>query len=145
MVSAIRSSLGGLKSASRGVSVSAANIVNMRTSSRVETVSISPVAKAAAARSATEDGGIYEPKTLINVSVAESGIKSIVREKTPSHVVAFDPDDPNANNNGMVALPNVSLIEEMTNLDRSQKQFAANVAVLQAEDEMTGALLDRDI
>lgn len=145
MVSAVRSSLGGLKSASRSVSVSAENIVNMRTSSRIETVSISPVAKAAAARSATEDGGIYQPKTLTNVSVAEGGVKSLVREKTPSHVVVHNPGDPNADEDGMVAVPDVSLVEELVNLNRSQQQFIANVAVLQAEDEMMGALLDKDI
>lgn len=145
MVSSVRSSVSGLNSATRGVAVSAANIVNSRSSSRVEVVTISPAAKAAAARSTTDDGGTYQAKTLTNVSVAEGGVKSIIRDKDPSHVELYDPDDPNANEEGMVAIPEISLVEELVNLKKSQQQFIANVAVLQAEDEMMGELLDRDI
>lgn len=48
----------------------------------------------------------------------------------------FDPSHPDANEDGMVALPNVTMVEEMTNLMNAQRSFEANLKAIGIGREM---------
>jgi flagellar basal-body rod protein FlgC len=48
----------------------------------------------------------------------------------------FDPSHPDANQDGIVELPNVKLVEEMTNLMNAQRSFEANLKAIGIGREM---------
>lgn len=54
----------------------------------------------------------------------------------------FDPDHPDANEQGMVALPNVNLVEEMVNLITEQRAFEANSTAFKTAKELVARALD---
>jgi flagellar basal-body rod protein FlgC len=137
MISALRTSLSGLNAASESMSARADNIVNARTSARVDEVSLTPAATAAA-----ED--VFRPYRVVNQSTRGGGVETEVEPVEPSHAVVDDPDDSNADAEGRVALPNVSLEEEVVGMRRDRTYWMANLAAMRTADEMAGALLDEE-
>ena len=56
-------------------------------------------------------------------------VARVETDKRPPQLV-YKPGDPNADKNGMVAMPNVNIHEEMADLITSSRAFEANLAVL---------------
>ncbi|MCB0411964.1 MAG: flagellar basal body rod protein FlgC [Bdellovibrionales bacterium] len=53
----------------------------------------------------------------------------------------YEPDHPDANEEGYVAYPNINLMEEMTNMIQATRAYEANVSAMQASKDMAlGAL-----
>jgi flagellar basal-body rod protein FlgC len=63
----------------------------------------------------------------------------------PSHRIIFDPRDAKANQDGLVAAPNVNLEEDLAGALQDRAMFMANLAVIRTEDDMIGALLDDEV
>ncbi len=61
---------------------------------------------------------------------------------TPPAYLSPQPNHPDADADGLVPLPNVSLEQEMGNQIQALRMFEANVKVIQTQDRMLGALLD---
>lgn len=139
MFNAIRSSVSALHASSEALSVRADNIVNARTTARLDEVDLSPVARRAASDPPDE---VFRPSTPTYVSVWDGGVDVAVEGREPSHRVAFDPGDPKSNDEGLVAVPNVDLAEEIVETRQDRAMFLANLAVIRTADEMNGALLD---
>ncbi len=53
----------------------------------------------------------------------------------------YDPGHPDADASGMLALPNVNVVEEVTNMLSASRSFEANLAVLRKVREMAQATL----
>ncbi len=51
-------------------------------------------------------------------------------------VMKYQPDHPDANEQGFVAYPNVNLMEEMTNMIQASRAYEANVSAMQASKDM---------
>jgi flagellar basal-body rod protein FlgC len=60
---------------------------------------------------------------------------------TPTRVVS-DPSNPDADENGMVEMPNIDMVTEMTDLTSANRSYQANVTVLNAIKEMALRALD---
>ncbi len=60
----------------------------------------------------------------------------------PAFITVFDPNDPNADADGRVGLPNVDLATKIVDLTVAEHAYKANLAVIRAADEITEALLD---
>ncbi len=54
-------------------------------------------------------------------------------------MAAFNPADLNANEDGLLAMPNVDVAGELINLGLAQRAYEASLKV---EEEMSGSLLD---
>jgi flagellar basal-body rod protein FlgC len=82
------------------------------------------------------DGQPYRAKQVV-FEVAASGqqdiggvkVSSVVEDPSPARMV-FDPKSPHANADGYVAMPNVNVVEEMTNMISASRSYQANVEVL---------------
>jgi len=82
------------------------------------------------------DGQPYRAKQVV-FEVAASGqqdiggvkVSSVVEDSSPARMV-FDPKNPHANAEGYVAMPNVNVVEEMTNMISASRSYQANVEVL---------------
>ncbi|MES2251563.1 flagellar basal-body rod protein FlgC [Variovorax sp. 54] len=82
------------------------------------------------------DGQPYRAKQVV-FEVAASGrrdiggvkVAGVIEDPSPARLV-FDPKSPHANAEGYVAMPNVNVVEEMTNMISASRSYQANVEVL---------------
>lgn len=128
MVGAINSSLAALKSAQTRIAASSSNIANQfSTSQRVDGQRVNETPGAADVTNiATGNGGV---------------ITQVVRDPTNVQLV-FDPDNPAANEEGLVTLPDVDLENELVDQIQARTQFLAALRTIEREDENLGSLLD---
>lgn len=56
--------------------------------------------------------------------------------ETPSFRFEYDPNHPDADENGMVQYPDIDLIREMTTIVSANRLFEANVSVVEAEKQI---------
>ena len=68
---------------------------------------------------------------------AGSGVKvtQIVEDETPFELV-YDPEHPDANEDGYVQMPNVDPLREMVDLMSATRSYEANVTVFNASKNM---------
>jgi flagellar basal-body rod protein FlgC len=64
-----------------------------------------------------------------------------VDEETPGRSV-YDPAHPDAGEDGFVEMPNVDMVQEMTDLTSANRSYQANVTVLNAVKQMALRALD---
>lgn len=133
MVDAVSIALSGLTAQKQRLGVSATNIANMSTGGVVpENGQVSTV---------------YRPLQVNTQSVTfengeGAGVQASVSEKNNPYSVVYDPNSVYANEEGLVAAPNVDLAEESVNLLMTKTAYKANIAVMKTADEMTQSLLD---
>ena len=73
------------------------------------------------ARTRNGRGGSFASDTIAGVRVAE------IAEDPSDFKLKYDPDDPDANEDGYVELPNVDLVKEITDGMAASQAFSANV------------------
>jgi flagellar basal-body rod protein FlgC len=64
----------------------------------------------------------------------------LVDRKAPQ--LKYEPDHPDANEEGYVAYPNINLMEEMTNMIQATRSYEANVSAMQATKDMAMSALE---
>ncbi len=82
----------------------------------------------------TPEGGPYKRRDVVfqTVLMDEEGmlngvkVSNVFVDNRPPKVV-YDPDHPDADENGYVKLPNVNLVEEMVNMMLATRAYEANV------------------
>jgi flagellar basal-body rod protein FlgC len=65
-----------------------------------------------------------------------------IEEDQSDFKLKYDPTDPNANEQGYVALPNVDTVTEMTNLLAASKAYNADIAAFNAVKNMAISALE---
>lgn len=70
-----------------------------------------------------------------NGSAAGVKVSKIVEDQTPFKLV-YDPDNPDANRDGYVQLPNVDPLKEMVSLMSATRTYEANVTVFNSSKSM---------
>lgn len=93
----------------------------------------------------TEDGEAYRRKVVIFgerlsaetnkinglTSIKSKGVKVLgIREDQSDFRIEFNPEHPDADENGYVTLPNVNMVDEMIDLIKTQRTYEANVTAL---------------
>jgi flagellar basal-body rod protein FlgC len=98
----------------------------------------------------TPEGGQYRRKDVVFAEVLDnilekgaSGVKvsEVVEDRRPFQVV-YDPQHPDANDEGYVQLPNVNLLEEMVNMMSASRSYEANVTAINAAKGMAQKALE---
>ncbi len=54
----------------------------------------------------------------------------------PKYRYEYDPENPDADANGMVKYPDINLVEEMTNMVSANRLYEANLSVVQSEKQI---------
>ncbi len=105
----------------------------------------------------TDEGGPYRKKEVVFVSTDVSDEKSFggvlskkiegvkvdsVQESDKAFERVFDPNHPDADPEGYVSLPNVNLMEEMTDMTAATRAYEANINVMNTTKEMLMKSLD---
>ena len=95
----------------------------------------------------TEDGGPYRKKNVIFKQVLTGEHKGGVQvdkiyEDTKPPRLQYDPTHPDANEEGHVAMPNISPVEEMVNLLEAARAYESNLTILQSAKQLSNAALE---
>ncbi len=107
----------------------------------------------------TQEGGPYKRKEVIfeseplrnsfqgvlnsQIKGKLSGVKvSGIIEDQRAPIVKYDPQHPDADNKGYVAMPNINVIEEMVNLMSASRSYEANVTAVTVTKQMAMKALD---
>lgn len=144
MISSVRPSVTAIKAATTSVAAVASNVVNMRNSGRLENAQVDALDRSRhISGQPPPPDDLYRPVRADNVTLAGGGVRAVMHQTDPPHVAEFDPGDPNADADGVVARPKVDVADEMVRLRQARDSYSANLKVLQTADEMAGYLLDR--
>ena len=65
-----------------------------------------------------------------------------VREDTKPQRLVYKPDDPNANADGYIEMPNVNPVQEMANMISAQRSYEANVTAIGAATQMANKAIE---
>ncbi len=125
--------LSGLNAAASRLQVSASNVA------KSQTIGALPNANGAVPAGAPQ---AYSPLALVQTESAGGGVQTSVTTVSPPTTAVYDPQASFANQDGLVAAPNVDLAQEFVGQLLASYSFAANVAVLKADDQNSKALLD---
>jgi flagellar basal-body rod protein FlgC len=107
----------------------------------------------------TREGGPYRRKEAIfSARPLEESFKKIlsdrlnrqlsivkvdrVLEDSNQPVMKYDPQHPDANEKGYVAMPNINVMEEMVNMISATRGYEANVTALKAAKDMAARALE---
>ena len=134
----------GLSAASSRLNVAASNIANVLT-----TGALPATGGAGASSSASGSSNlpaVYVPLQVNQVAQSggstQGGTVATVSAVSPGFVAQSDPGSPFANQDGLVAAPNVDPANDFVQLAVAKYAFAANAKVVQAYSDMSKSLLD---
>jgi flagellar basal-body rod protein FlgC len=125
--------LSGMNAAARRLEVSASNVANVMSTGAL------PGADGTVPAGAPQ---AYAPLELVQTASAGGGTQTAVTTVTPSTTVVSDPQAPFADQDGLVAAPNVDLSQEMLGQMIASYSFTANATVMKAVDRMAKTLLN---
>jgi flagellar basal-body rod protein FlgC len=128
MINGLGTALSGLIAASTRLSASAQNISNIQVTGSLDSSSGNQAYQAVTTKFETQDDG--------------QGVTGTVVPKAKPTVAILSPSDPNANEDGFVAAPNVNLAEEAVNLKIGEYAYRANLSVISTISEMSDELLN---
>lgn len=128
MSSILSTALSGLTAQTARLAVSASNVANLRSTG--------------AKPGETPQPGEFVPQQVALTSVAGGGVRASAVAVDPSSIRAYEPGAPDADAEGFVYRPNVDLASELVTQLDAQRNFQANLKVIEAEDERLGDLLD---
>ncbi|NBO38625.1 flagellar basal body rod protein FlgC [bacterium] len=74
-------------------------------------------------------------------NLKEVKVDGVVEDQKPPKMV-YNPGHPDANKDGMVAMPNISVMEEMVNMITSNRAFEANTTALNATKQMANTAIN---
>jgi flagellar basal-body rod protein FlgC len=137
----------GLRAQSRRLAVSADNVAN------VSSLGVHPDPQLAQPEGFAPQRTVFSSQVQAQAqggggaqgaaqSAALGGVTASTAPVTPASFLSYQPDHPDADPDGMVPLPNVSLEQEMVEQIQALRLFQANVKTIQTQDRMLGALLD---
>jgi flagellar basal-body rod protein FlgC len=138
----------GLSAASLRVSVAASNIANVLTTGPLPATGGSSPSGVGAGNSSNNSNfpAAFVPLRVNQVDqtsgATPGGTVATVSTVSPSFVAQSDPTAPFANQDGLVAAPNVDLASEFLQLLIAKESFAANAKVIQAFNNTAKSLLD---
>ena len=68
-------------------------------------------------------------------------VDRVIEDSNPP-VMKYDPQHPDADEKGYVAMPNINVMEEMVNMISATRSYEANVSALKAAKEMASRALE---
>jgi flagellar basal-body rod protein FlgC len=76
-----------------------------------------------------------------NKQLAIVQVDRVIEDSNPP-VMKYDPQHPDADEKGYVAMPNINVMEEMVNMISATRSYEANVSALKAAKDMASVALD---
>lgn len=124
----ITTALSGMNAAATRIGVSANNVANSQST--------------VAEQNGQTVNKPYVPQQVEQKTQGSGGVSTSLRDVSPPSVPVFIPENPVANEDGIVQLPNVDLAQETANQMLASNTYKANLNVMKRADEMYQSLLD---
>ncbi|MDB2414596.1 flagellar basal body protein [Rickettsiales bacterium] len=122
--------LSGLRAAEKRLQVSANNVANSRSTVTTD-ANGNQILKP------------YQPQEVVLSSQERGGVLSQVKDTDKEAVQTYEPGNPDADANGIISIPNVDLAEELVKQFGASVDYKANIKVIERQQVMLGALIDR--
>jgi flagellar basal-body rod protein FlgC len=132
--SSMRVSASGLDAQMKRMNTISSNLAN------AETVGYKRKDPVVAAETDREDFGEILQNQL-DENIQGVRVKEIVEDQRAPRMV-YNPSHPQANADGMVALPNVNSVEEMANMISAQRAYEADVTAMNSAKQMAQKALE---
>ena len=65
-----------------------------------------------------------------------------IRDDNRPPIQKYDPNHPDADENGYISMPNINVVEEMVNMMSASRSYEANVTAIRATKEMATSALE---
>lgn len=135
MTDAMTISASGMQAAMQTLSSVAENIANANSDGPVPNT---PPTQAVAQTA----GSVYQPTVSVQSAAPGGGVTTSLQPSLPAYNLAYDPQAPYANMQGMVATPNVDMASQIVTQIEAANSFRANLAVYKAASGLYKSLLD---
>ena len=96
----------------------------------------------------TDRGGPYRKMEVVFRAKADSSgnmsgvdVEDVIESSDPPKMV-YEPSHPDADSDGMVAMPNINIVEEMVDMISATRAYEANVQAIQAAKSMAMKALE---
>jgi flagellar basal-body rod protein FlgC len=134
----------GLSAASLRLDLAASNIANSQTDGALPATDGSDASRSGAAGSINSSNlpAVYLPLRVDQADQSDGGTVATVSAVSPGFVAQSDPGAWFANQDGLIASPNVDLASQFIQLLTAKYAFAANAKVVQSYANTTRSLLD---
>jgi len=140
--SAASTALSGVLAASTRLDVAANNIANAQDTGKLSASTQSPTSSAlTGVQSSNVAGQVYHALQATPKSLSSGGVAVSVTRSSKSGV-AFSPDDPNANSDGLVATPAIDEVTQITALTSATQDYKASAMMLKTANDMAKTLLN---
>jgi flagellar basal-body rod protein FlgC len=139
--------LDGLQISSSGLSAERVrmNVIssNLANANTTRTPEGGPYKRKDVAFSARDTGLSFDHlmRLAFDPNMKEVHVDAIVEDKKPPRMV-YNPSHPDADDKGYVALPNISVMEEMVNMITSNRGFESNIQAMQTTKSMAVQAID---
>jgi flagellar basal-body rod protein FlgC len=135
MADAMTIAASGMQAASQALFSVASNVANAATNGPVPT---SPPSQPVPQTS----GSVYQPTIAVQSTTPDGGVATSLQPSLPGYNLAYDPQAPYANMQGMIASPNVDLATQVVAQISAANNSRANLAIFRTASEMYKSLLD---
>ena len=131
--SAIQISASGLKANRTWINVLSSNLANMNTTKTAEGVPYTR--KTVIYESVPSEGFAGELNAAMGTGAEKVEVADIVSDGRDFKQL-YDPGNPDADDKGIVLMPNINPVEEMSNLVTASRAYEANLAALQTSRQL---------
>ena len=131
---ALHISSSGLSAQRVRMNVISSNLANANTT---RTIQGGPYKRKDVVFAAQQGSGPFQNtlKTHTDRTLSEVRVVKIITDPRPPQL-KYDPQHPDANKQGYVAMPNVNIVEEMVNMISATRSYEASVAAINATKSM---------
>ena len=137
---AIQASSSGLSAQRLRMNLISGNLANVNTTRTIEGGPFRRKEAIFAARPGVESfKNILADRQRKQLSMV--AVDRIIEDPNPP-VMKYDPQHPDADEKGYVAMPNINVMEEMVNMISATRSYEANVSALKAAKEMASRALE---
>ena len=144
MVSAVRTSFFALSAPGRGVAASGANKGKARNATDVDNGAIKPMtgSNGSGGQEGAVADGDFTSAPGQDVSVAEGGIRPVSRPVDTPYLVALEPGDADADEDGRVAILDVGAADRLVRMRQAKDLYRSNLKVVEVTRDMKGSFLN---
>jgi flagellar basal-body rod protein FlgC len=138
--SAIQISASGLKANRTWINVLSSNLANVNTT---RTADGTPYTRKTVIYETVPGGGGFEGEltNAMDEGASKVEVADIVPDRRDFKQV-YDPGNPDADEKGIVLMPNINPVEEMANLVNASRSYEANLAALQTAKQLAVKSID---
>lgn len=141
ILTAMKISGSALKAQRARLNISAMNLANANTTRTIEGGPYRAKSVVFAARPLEPEHTFQESLTSATDKLRKVEVVKVVEDQTPFKEI-YDPNHPDADENGIVQMPNVNEVEQMVDIMEARRAYEANVTALEAVKSMALRALD---